>query len=219
VQTWMGQVSWLRYQQGRMPELFDMLRMAERRQYFVQWLPAIALLWGETDQPAAGVDQLAATLEMTDDLRGLPPHGIAVPVLAVAAEAINSLRGFPSDRLDVHDLARRVDQLLEPHTDEIALAGWPSILIGPVHRARGLMALTLGEPDRALEHFEAGIRQVGPSAGQLAWLGLHRGRALLARDRPGDARRARSAFDAALETAKARGIGAVADWVERRLSS
>jgi hypothetical protein len=218
LQTWMGQISWLRYQQGRMPELFGMLRLAERRQYFVLWAPAIALLWGETEQPAAAVDQLAATLDLTDDLRSLPPHGLAVPTLAVAAEAINSLGGFRNDRLDVDDLARRIDALLEPHTDEIALGGWPTLLVGPVHRARGLLALAVGEPDRALEHFELGIGQVGGSAGQLAWLRLHQGRALLARGGPGDARRGREVLEAALDTATAKGIGALARMARARLA-
>jgi hypothetical protein len=218
-QTWMGQLSWLRYQQGRMPELFGMLRLAERRQYFVLWAPAIALLWGETEQPAAAVDQLAATLDLTHDLRSLPPHGLAVPTLAVAAEAINSLHGFRNDRLDVDDLARRIDTELEPHTDEIALGGWPTLLVGPVHRARGLLALAVGEIDRALEHFEQGIRQVGGSAGQLAWLRLHQGRALLARDRPGDVLRAREALEAALDTANGKEIGALAAACRRELAA
>jgi AAA ATPase-like protein len=216
-QTWMGQLSWLRYQQGRMPELAGILRLAERRQYFVLWAPAIALMWAEVGQPAAAVDQLAATLDLTDDLTALPPHGLGVPTLAVAAEAIDSLDGFRADRLDVDGLARRVDALLEPHTDEIALGGWPTMLFGPVHRARGLMALATGEPDRALEHFELGIRRVGGSAGQLAWLRLHQGRALLARDAPGDARRARKALGAALDTATAKGIGALAGKARRHL--
>jgi hypothetical protein len=216
VQTWMGQLSWLRYQQGRMPELFGMLRMAERRQYFVLWAPAIALLWGETEQPAAAVDQLAATLDLTDDLANLPPHGLAVPTLAVAAEAINSLHGFRNDRLDVDDLARRIDALLEPHTDEIALGGWPTLLVGPVRRARGLLALAVGEPDRALEHFERGIRQVRASTGQLAWLRLHQGRALLAR---GDLGRGREVLEVALDTATARGIGALVAAAHRALGS
>jgi tetratricopeptide (TPR) repeat protein len=215
VQTWMGQLSWLRYQQGRMPELFGMLRMAERRQYFVLWAPAIALLWGETEQPAAAVDQLAATLDLTDDLANLPPHGLAVPTLAVAAEAINSLDGYRNDRLDVDDLARRIDALLEPHTDEIALGGWPTLLVGPVHRSRGLLALSVGEPDRALEHFEQGIRQVRASTGQLAWLRLHQGRALLAL---GDVRRGREVLEAALDTATAKGIGALAAAARRALA-
>jgi hypothetical protein len=218
-QTWMGQLSWLRYQQGRMPELAGILRLAERRQYFVLWAPAIALMWGEIEQPAAGVDQLAATLDLTSDLRALPPHGLAVPTLAVAAEAINSLDGFRNDRLDVDDLAGRIDSLLEPHTEEIALGGWPTLLVGPVHRARGLLALVLGEPGRALEHFELGIRRVGASAGQLAWLRLHQGRALLARGAPGDARRARDVLEAALETATAKGIGALAARARRHLGT
>ncbi|MCO1661163.1 AfsR/SARP family transcriptional regulator [Pseudonocardia humida] len=218
-QTWMGQLSWLRYQQGRMPELAGILRLAERRQYFVLWAPAIALMWGEVEQPAAAVDQLAATLDLTADLRALPPHGLAVPTLAVAAEAINSLDGFRNDRLDVDGLARRVDALLEPHTEEIALGGWPTLLVGPVHRARGLLALALGEPDRALEHFDLGIRKVGASAGQLAWLRLHQGRALIARGGPGDARRAREVLEAALDTATAKGLGALAPRARRHLDA
>jgi hypothetical protein len=88
-----------------------------------------------------------------------------------------------------------------------------------VHRARGLLALALGEPDRALEHFDAGIRRVGASAGQLAWLRLHQGRALMARGRSGDARRAREVLEAALETATAKGIGALATRARRHLDA
>jgi hypothetical protein len=218
-QTWMGQLSWLRYQQGRMAELAGIVRLAERRQYFVLWAPAIALMWGELGQHAAAVDQLAATLDLTSDLHALPPHGLAVPTLAVTAEAINSLDGFRNDRLDIDGLARRVDALLEPHTEEIALGGWPTLLVGPVHRARGLLALAVGEPERALAHFEAGIRKVGASAGQLAWLRLHRGRALLARGRPGDPQRARDALEGALDTATAKGIGALAAAARRHLDA
>ena len=166
-QTWMGQVFWLRREQGRMAELLShgLGRLADRRQYFPVWVAGTALLRSEVGQRTAAVDQLVAFLDQTSDLQTLPPHGWAVPTLALLAETIGSF-GDPdgehprADRLDLAALARRVDELLVPHTDEVVLAGWPTVLLGPVRRARGLLALATGDLDAAHEHFEDAIASV-----------------------------------------------------------
>jgi hypothetical protein len=218
-QTWMGQLFWLRHQQGRMAELADagVVRLVERRQYFVVWLPAMALLLAQLGQPDAAVDQLVAMLDLTADLRALPPHGMAVPTLAVAAEAIDGLRGYRTERLDIPDLARRIDELIEPHTGEMALAGWPSVLIGPVRRARGQLALAAGDPAAALEHFDRAVHEVGAAPAQLAWLRLHRARAMLALPSGGRDEQARELLESALETATSRGMGALVNAINREM--
>lgn len=217
-QTWMGQLYWLRHEQGRMAELAELGvdRLVERRQYFPVWGAAMALLRAEVGQPEAAVDKLVALLDQTSDLRAFPPHGWAVPTLAVMAEAIDGLRGYRGGRLDVDDLAHRVDALLEPHTDEMVLAGWPTVLFGPAHRARGLLALATGRPEAAAEHFDQGMRMVGGCSAQLGWLRLHRARALLAC--PSHGGEARELLASALETARERGLGALAVSCERELA-
>jgi hypothetical protein len=126
----MGQLFWLRREQGRMPDLLTdgVGRLAERRQYFPVWSAAMVLLCSEIGQPAAAADQLAAVLAQTDGLRALPPHGWSVAMLALLAEAIDSLLRTGGSPAEHADLARQVDALLEPHTDELALAGWPTVL-------------------------------------------------------------------------------------------
>jgi hypothetical protein len=216
-QTWMGQVFWLRREQGRMSELLDygIGRLAERRQYFPVWVAGMAWLHGVVGQRTAAVDQLLALLAQTSDLERLPPHGWSVATLALIAETIDSL-GPPrsTDRLGLPALARRVDELLEPHTDELVLAGWPTVLLGPVRRARGLLALAAGDVDAAVQHFEDGIRTVGAPA-QIAWLRHHQARALLARPSARRTARATELLAAALEVAEQKGMVALADATRR----
>ena len=175
----------------------------------------MALLQAQLGQYEAAVDQLVAMLDLTADLRALPPHGMAVPTLVLIAEAIDSLHGYRDDRLDVDELARRVDALLEPHTEDTALAGWPSVLIAPVLRARGQLALATGDPATALERFDRAVHKVGGAPAQLAWLRLHRARGLLALRSGGWTRQVAELLDSAMDTATELGIGALADAVDR----
>ncbi len=146
-----------------------------------------------------------------------------MPTLALLAETIDSLGGpaddHPrADRLDLAALAQRVDELLVPHTDELVLAGWPTVLLGPARRARGLLALATGDLDAARQHFEAAIASVPGAPAQIAWLRHHQARALLARRSSRRIATARELLQDALETAQQRGMAALAGAARQELA-
>jgi hypothetical protein len=218
-QAWMGQVFWLRREQGRAGELVGaaVSRQAERRQFFPVWSAALALLNAEVGQHGAAADQLVALLEQTDDLRALPPHGWSVPTLALLAEIIDSLGGYRTARLDLTGLARRVDALLVPHAAETVLAGWPTVLIGPVRQVRAQLALVLGDLDCALEHVDAAIGMLGAAPAQLARLRRLKARVLIAHPSPDRTAQARGLLAEVLQTATARDMGALVAAARRDL--
>ncbi|MGW1210286.1 helix-turn-helix domain-containing protein [Streptomyces sp. NPDC002499] len=177
-QTRLGQAYWLLRQQGRLAELFtsDLAGDVERHAYFPIWRAGLALALCETGQYAEGADLF---LGCAADVELFPPSGWAVPTLVILAEVCAALDlegGFEGE------LAQVVPQLrahLSPHDGEqIALAGWPTVLLGPTARACGLLALAAGEPETALEHFRQAEVPARSSQPELARLRLARARAL-----------------------------------------
>jgi hypothetical protein len=61
----------------------------------------------------------------------------------------------------------------------LALAGWPTVLIGAVARARGLLAFAVGDAGMALDLFAQSERLVRTSPPQMARLRADRARVLL----------------------------------------
>jgi hypothetical protein len=183
-QTWMGQLFWLYREQGRMADLpeHDVPATVARRGYFPVWLAGMALLRAEVGDFGAAADQVAEVLVETDGLAALPPHGWAVPTLALLAETAEMLVTagveLPGE-LDLTDLVRRLETRLVPLHGEIVLAGWPTVLLGPVTRFTGLLALARGDGTAAGARFAAAERTVGAAAPQRARLRFDQARALM----------------------------------------
>ncbi|MBV9143250.1 MAG: hypothetical protein JO115_20430 [Pseudonocardiales bacterium] len=183
-QVWAGQVFWLHREQGQFAELMgsDVITAIERHGFFPVWVAGRALLYCEIDRPEDAADQVAALLVETGDLAGLPSHGWAVPTFALLAEVCAGIvrSGTDvSDRLDINALLARLHGLLLPHLDEVALAGWPTVLLTPVARSLGLLQLAAGDPLGALDRFDRAERLVGSARPQLARLRFDRVRALI----------------------------------------
>jgi len=180
-QTYQGQSYWLLREQGRIAEMLTMpmLGRMEGHEFAPIWRAAFTLAWCETDTGLTAADQLAAFAEETDRFRALPGHGWAVPTLALFAEACSLLHAQPDYRALAADLAPAIDARLHGHDGEIALAGWPTVLIGAVARARGLLAYTAGDVGTALDRLAASERLVRTSPPQMARLRADRARVLL----------------------------------------
>lgn len=179
-----GQVFWLHREQGRFAELMgsDVVTAIERHGFFPVWVAGLALLHCEIGRPEDAADHVAALLVETGDLAAFPPHGWAVPTLALLAEACAGIVRSGADvsgRLDINALLARLHKLLLPHLDEVALAGWPTVLLTPVARELGLLQLAAGDPVGALDRFDRAERLVGAARPQLARLRYDRARALI----------------------------------------
>jgi transcriptional regulator with XRE-family HTH domain len=180
-QTYQGQSYWLLREQGR---IADMLRMPmlgrmEGHEFAPIWRAGFTLAWCETDNWITAADQLAAFAEETDRFRKLPRNGWTVPTLVLFAEACSLLHAQPDYRALAADLAPAIDSRLHGHDGELALAGWPTVLIGAVARARGLLAFAVGDAGMALDLFAQSERLVRTSPPQMARLRADRARVLL----------------------------------------
>jgi hypothetical protein len=114
-----------------------------------------------------------------------PRNGWAVPTLVLFAEACSLLHGHPGYRALAADLAPLIDARLSGHDGPIALAGWPTVLIGSVARARGLLAFTAGDASAALDLLASAERVTRTSPPQMARLRADRARVLHSQAGPG----------------------------------
>jgi hypothetical protein len=169
-QTWTGQVYWLYRERGQFPELAaqGVLTSVERHGFFPVWLAGLALMHAELDRADDAADQVRALFAETDGLATLPPHGWSVPTLVLLAEACATVQLAGYAGLDTE--RERLHELLVPHSEEFALAGWPTVLLGPVSRSLGLLRLAAGDAESAVRHFAAATRNVGAARPQLARL-------------------------------------------------
>ncbi|MFJ1606263.1 helix-turn-helix domain-containing protein [Streptomyces sp. NPDC088253] len=212
-QTRLGQAYWLLREQGRMADLFasGLADTVERHGYFPVWRAGLALALCETGQYAEGADRLVGFAHDTDGFSRFPPSGWAVPTLVLLAEvsaALDARGGFEAELRQVLPVLR--ERLAAHDGEQIALAGWPTVLIGPTARARGLLALAAGEPDTALAHFRTATEPVRSSQPQLARLRLAQARALRRSGRSGAAAHASGLLREALRVARTYGMAALA---------
>ncbi|MFG1874442.1 AAA family ATPase [Sphaerisporangium sp. NPDC049003] len=179
-QTWMGQYYWLLHERGRMSELFGsgLARQIEQHGYFPIWRAAHVLALCEAAQYDEAADRLAAIVRETSGLEALPPHGWTVPTLAVLAEACSLIAeaGVEGAGLDAHVPLLR--DRLAAYPEEIVLAGWPTALLGPTARFRGLLAMTAGDAAGALRCYEEATRMVSAAPPHMARIQLDRAKAL-----------------------------------------
>ncbi|GII82573.1 hypothetical protein Ssi03_05630 [Sphaerisporangium siamense] len=187
-QTWMGQYLWLLREQGRMAELFDsgLASQIEQHGYFPIWRAAQVLALCETERHDEAADHLAAVVRDTAGLAALPAHGWAVPTLAVLGEACALISEAGADGPETEGHVRLLRERLAAYPGEIGLAGWPTVLIGPVARFRGLLAATAGDAEEALRRFDEAKRLVSGAPPHMARIQLDRAKALRLLD-PSDA--------------------------------
>ncbi|MFC4588571.1 AAA family ATPase [Sphaerisporangium corydalis] len=187
-QTWMGQYFWLLHERGEMAVLFGsgLARQIEQHGYFPIWRAAHVLALCETDQHDEAADRLAAIMRETSGLAALPPHGWTVPTLAILAEscAMIAEAGVEGAELEVHVPVLR--ERLAAYPEELVLAGWPTTLLGPTARFRGLLAMIAGDVEEALRCFDEATRMVSAAPPHMARIQLDRAKALRLRD-PSDA--------------------------------
>ncbi|MFI5956137.1 AAA family ATPase [Cryptosporangium sp. NPDC051539] len=210
-QTWMGQLFWLRHEQGRMEELFDLglADQIEQHGFFPIWQAALILAHAETGRHAAAADLLTAFVDETAGLETLPPHGWASPTLGVLADSCALLLDSPVAGPELTALGARLGALLRPHFDEVLLAGWPTVLTGPAARYTGILSLAAGRPDEALSQLGAASRLVSAAAPSLARVRLDQARAHLLRDGPGDRDEAAGLLRKVLASAERLGMAEV----------
>ncbi len=223
-QTWMGQIYWLYREQGRMGELaaMEVVERAQRRGYLPVWRAAMALLSCETDRYDQATEEIAELLQDFDALEAFPPHGWAVPTLALLAEACDVLRAAHAEvapHFDIRLLIERLRSLLAPHLDEFTLAGWPVAVVGPAARSAGLVALAGGDSGGALELFERAARLAGSARPQRARLSFDQARAWLRLDASGARSRAESLLRRSLREAESLGMARLAAQAEALLTS
>jgi hypothetical protein len=201
-QTWQGQVYWLRREQGLLvrstdPEVF---RQIEGHAFFAIWRVGLALASTEEDDLPAAAAHVRALDEDYHGFAAFPPHGWTVPVAALLAEACLAMspagrpgppgRGAAPDPLGglLPDIAGRLRAILDRSAGEFALAGWPSVLLGPAERFSGLLAMATGEHEEALHLFDAVSGKVAGAPPQAARLRVNQARALIRLAQAGDGR-------------------------------
>jgi hypothetical protein len=172
----------LRRSQGRHHDLEPFVRAnADRRPAIRRWRCALALLLGEVgrvDEARKELDQLAE-----DDFASLPRDASWLLAMSLLAELCTLLGDRPR--------ARCVYGLLAPYEGRNVVA-IGAAYYGPVARFLGLLAMTIGEDERALGHLEtarSAAQRMGarPTAVTIA---LDTAEVLVRRDAPGDAERA-----------------------------
>ncbi|MEU9347431.1 helix-turn-helix transcriptional regulator [Streptomyces sp. NPDC048278] len=226
-QTVLGQEFWLRYEQGRLAELFTSPRMAgvQRRGYFPVWRAGLALALCETGLHEQAADQLRAFAADADGFTRFPPSGWALPTAATLALVCAALAEH-ADGTDRTRSTRSADNtgrraelsayvpplraILDAHGDELVLAGWPTVLLGPAARFSALLALVAGEPETALGHLARAVRPAQRYPAQMARLRLDEARARLRTRSPGARAAAQTLARTALGTAEELGMAALA---------
>ncbi|MFF5114370.1 AAA family ATPase [Streptosporangium sp. NPDC000509] len=192
-QTLLAQHYWLLREQGRLGEIFDsgLARQAVEYEYFPIWRAALILALCELGGHEDARDRLRAFFRETSDLGALPPEGWSVPTLALLAESCALLIEAGHGDPELSRCAALVRGRLSAHRGQIALAGWPAILLGPAERYLGLLALAEGDAKEALRCFDEALLLADAASPLIAHLHLDRARALLVRDGADSSREAR----------------------------
>ncbi|MER5788042.1 helix-turn-helix transcriptional regulator [Streptomyces sp. NPDC001980] len=211
-QTVLGQEYWLRHEQGRLAELFASPRMAgvQRRGYFPVWRAGLALALCETGRYEQAADQLRAFAADADGFTRFPPSGWALPTAATLALVCAALAERTDRRTELSAYVPPLRALLDAHGDELVLAGWPTVLLGPAARFSAVLALVAGEPETALGHLARAVRPAQRYPAQMARLRLDEARARLRTGSPAARATAHGLARTALGTAEELGMAALA---------
>ena len=174
----------VRRAQGRQAEVLPLVADAGRTPTLPIWRCGLAQLRAETGD-------LAGARELLDDLArdgftAIPYDANWLPALASLAETTYLTHAVE------HAPALR-ERLLQ-HADLVLVTGLTTIVLGPISRFLGLLALTTGDADEAVTRLDEAVARCTAIG---ARLDLARARtaladALVRRGRPGDAERART---------------------------
>jgi tetratricopeptide (TPR) repeat protein len=213
---WYGaQLLAIRWLQGRSDELLPLMRdlasspsVAELNSGFQV---AIAVL-GAADGDRAATRAALASMR-SGGLDALPPSSVWLATMLGVCEAAHVLGDA--------DAAAEAYALLGPFADRPVMASLGVAPYGSAHRPLGLAALTMGDVDAAVDHFEAAA-VADLALGDSPWHAVDLAAladALDRRDGPGDRERATASRRSAVEGARRSGMTRRADqWARPRRS-
>ncbi len=198
-QFFLLQLFHVRAAQGRLAEIAEPLRAFTGRAGLPPiWrcgIAAVDATLGHTDAARRITADLAAA-----DFAALPRDCNWLPALASLAEVCD----LTADA----EHAARIYPLLQPHADLTIVSGLCAVINGFVRRFLGVLALTAGQLNDAVQHLDKALglaRNVDASA-EVVRAAVALARALTARARPGDLERAQALRTEARTTAAARGL-------------
>jgi tetratricopeptide (TPR) repeat protein len=203
--THLVQVALLRWEQGRLGELRDVLQGVvdrfPRAAFASAWLSLADAELGADDDARRGLWSL------TEQLPQRPRNGIWLPAVALAS--------LLSARLNEPEAAGSIYPILGPYAGHVVAftAPQPVVCYGSVSFYLGLLAATTSKWAEAAGHFEAAVA-AHQRLGARPWLACTRyeyARMLLARGQPADRHRALGLLDRALASAGSLGMAAVAE--------
>ena len=192
----------LRRHQGRLRELAPVLKQfLDQGSLASTWRPGLAILHcelGARDEARQVFDALAS-----DGFTGIANDAVRIASLAYLAEVCAWLGDTRC--------APRLQEVLQPYAERCIVFGAHTASLGSAARLLGLLAATMQQWDAAQHHFEFALgfdeRSGGPP-----WLARSRcdyAAMLQQRAGPGDRGRARTLAAAALDSARALGLGAI----------
>ncbi|HUR86977.1 MAG TPA: AAA family ATPase [Solirubrobacteraceae bacterium] len=177
----------VRRAQGRPAQLESVVRKnADRLSALPRWRCGLALVLaelGRADEARRELEHLAAA-----DFDDIPRDALWLVSMALLAELCAVL--------GERERARRLYELLVPYEGRNVVS-MGSAYLGPVARYLGLLAMTVGEPERALGHLETARSAAERMAARPAVVltALDAAEVLVRRSAPGDAMRARALVD------------------------
>ena len=181
LQTWQGQVYWLMRERGQMRDLLatPVAQQIEQYRHFPIWRVAMILAFCDTGDLDRAARELDALARESGDFATFPPHGWTLPAVALLAESCLALSPAGPHGPQPHRLTGRLRQLLDQWPGEFVLAGWPTVLLGPVDRFSGVLATAAGDYAEAIRLFDEALAAVGAARPQVARLQLDKARALV----------------------------------------
>jgi hypothetical protein len=196
-----GLMFWIRYDQGRLEEIVDLLLAAlATGRATTMTRAACALTLGELGRPEEARTVLAPLA--ADGFASLPVNVAWLHTMTMIAEACAAVGDS--------DWSRPVFEKLEPWADFVSTVVGGGVS-GCVHHYLGLLAGSLGHHGVADDHFAAAAAIHGRmnAPGLLARTQLEWARMLIARWEPGNAEAARRLLGGALATARELGFTSV----------
>jgi tetratricopeptide (TPR) repeat protein len=207
LQMYGAQVAFLRYFQGRLEELVDVLETGVKQHPQPAWRTAAAWAHGCLGNREAARGYLDGFA--SDDYASLPPDGNWPTGISLLGAAVHEIAAA--------DLAPRLYELLSPYAELQIMAGAAASSRGPGHYGLGQLAQTLGRLDDAVGHLERALelsRAWGLRPYQTVG-SLKLAEVLLERQAEGDQERALQFVNDGMDAARDMGS---AHFVERALS-
>lgn len=209
-ETWFGaQLLSIRWLQGRSAELLSLVRELDHA-------PAVGECNAAFAAATASVAAAAGDVELARHaLAGLRARGIDVCAAASCSLITLAAVADAARTLGDSELAAEVGAFLTPYADLPVMGSLAVACLGSVHHALGAVAVTVGDTDAAVAHFEAAIvadeRFGHRPAHAIATAEL--AAALVTRGAPDDAERAARLWSLAIADAERYGLaGRRTEW-------